>query len=153
MIATLYDVHGNLRALDAVLAGVPDEAMIVVGGDTCWGGEEPGETLERVRGTADREPVAELTEEPALLQWPAPAVRSGDVLHVHASLRNDEDMQFEREIAGKRVVNSGSVGTPYERQPGASWTLDLVHRRTPYDGAVLLGTRDEAPATFTERGL
>ena len=34
-------------------------------------------------------------------------------------------MQFERTIAGKRVVNSGSVGMPYEDEPGAYWTLDL----------------------------
>ena len=32
-------------------------------------------------------------------------------------------MQFERTIAGKRVVNSGSVGMPYEDEPGAYWTL------------------------------
>jgi predicted phosphodiesterase len=43
--------------------------------------------------------------------------------------------QFERTIAGKRVLNSGSVGMPYEDAPGAYWTLDLVHRRTEYDGA------------------
>ena len=54
MIATLYDVHGNLRALEAVLAEVPDEATIVVGGDVCTGGAQPGETLERLRALGDR---------------------------------------------------------------------------------------------------
>jgi len=43
-------------------------------------------------------------------------------------------MQFDREIAGKRVVNSGSVGMPYEDEPGAYWTLDLEPRRTGYAG-------------------
>jgi predicted phosphodiesterase len=61
--------------------------------------------------------------------------------------------QFERVIAGKRVVNSGSVGMPYEDEPGAYWTLDLEHRRTMYDGAQQPQSREEAVAFFTERGL
>jgi hypothetical protein len=63
-------------------------------------------------------------------------------------------MQFDRTIAGKRVINSGSVGSPYEDEPGAYWTLDLEHRRTEYDNppAAQLG-RDEAIELFTERGL
>jgi hypothetical protein len=44
-------------------------------------------------------------------------------------------MQFERTIASKRVINSGSVGLPYEDEPGAYWMLDLRHRRTEYEGA------------------
>jgi hypothetical protein len=42
---------------------------------------------------------------------------------------------------------------PYEEEPGAYWLLDLAHRRTPYDGAELTATREEAVAEFTERGL
>jgi putative phosphoesterase len=208
-VATLYDIHGNLRALEAVLAEVPDDATIVVGGDVVAGGEQPGATLERLRalgdrvvwlrGNADREltpgdqgsapPVAldatraALSDEQIAFLHGLPASMQIDgVLYVHASPRNDEDiftertpeeriaflfedvdadvvvcghthMQFERVIAGKRVINSGSVGMPYENQPGAYWTLDLVHRRTPYDGATLQAPREEALATFTERGL
>jgi putative phosphoesterase len=176
-----------------VLAEVPDDATIVVGGDICPGGAEPAETLERlralgdrvvwIRGNADREPVAELTDEQfAFLQALPPRVTLDGVLYVHASPRNDQDiftertpeeriaflfedvdadvvvcghthMQFERFVAGKRVLNSGSVGMPYEDEPGAYWTLDLVHRRTPYEGAVPAAAREEALATFTERGL
>jgi predicted phosphodiesterase len=63
-------------------------------------------------------------------------------------------MQFERTIAGKRVINSGSVGMPYEDEPGAYWLLDLEHRRTEYAGAALGGpSREEALSLFTERGL
>ena len=40
-VAALYDIHGNLAALDAVLAEVPDDATIVVGGDVCAGGDRP----------------------------------------------------------------------------------------------------------------
>ncbi len=210
MIATLYDVHGNLPALEAVLAEIPEEAGIVVGGDVCAGGEQPAETLERlralgervrwVRGNADREltpgeggivpePLVEQTrgrlseEQIAFLHSRPPTVRLGRVLYCHATPRNDVDIftertpeeriahlfadvdadaivcghthtQFERTIAGKRVVNSGSVGMPYEDAPGAYWTLDLEHRRTPYEGAPPpRQTRDDAVAFFTERGL
>jgi predicted phosphodiesterase len=45
-------------------------------------------------------------------------------------------VQFDREIAGKRLVNPGSVGMPYGAQPGAYWALlgpDVQLRRTAYD--------------------
>jgi putative phosphoesterase len=209
-VATLYDIHGNLRALEAVLAEIPDAATIVVGGDVVAGGAQPSETLERlralgdrvvwIRGNADRElhPEEEglapaefldatralLTDEQIEFLHALPATQQlGRVLYVHASPRNDLDiftertpeeriaflfeeidadvvvcghthMQFERTIAGKRVVNSGSVGMPYDDEPGAYWTLDLVHRRTSYDGAERAeATRAEVLAEFTERGL
>lgn len=52
-------------------------------------------------------------------------------------------VQFDRQAAGKRLVNAGSVGMPYEAQPGAYWALlgpDLELRRTDYD----LGAAAEA---------
>jgi hypothetical protein len=30
-------------------------------------------------------------------------------------------MQFDRRVAGRRMVNAGSVGMPYADQPGAYW--------------------------------
>jgi len=48
--------------------------------------------------------------------------------HVH--------IQFDREAAGIRSVNPGSVGLPYEGRPGAYWALlgpDVELRRTEYD--------------------
>jgi putative phosphoesterase len=208
-VAALYDVHGNLAALEAALAEIPDDATIVVGGDVCAGGDEPAETLERlrglggrvrwVRGNADREltpgegglvpePLVEatrgrLTEEQIGFLHGLPATqRIGDVLYCHASPRNDTDIftertpeeriaflfsdldvpvvvcghthtQYERTVAGVRVVNAGSVGMPYEDEAGAYWLLDLAHRRTPYEGAELKATREEAVASFTDRGL
>jgi putative phosphoesterase len=208
-VATLYDVHGNLRALEAVLAEIPGDATIVVGGDVVAGGEQPSETLERlralgdrvvwIRGNADRElkreegssvpaefiepTIAALTEEQIEFLHSQPASAQIDnVLYVHASPRNDMDifteltpeeriaflfsdvdadvvvcghthMQFDRVVAGKRVVNSGSVGMPYEEEPGAYWLLDLERRHTPYDGATLHASRDEALTEFTGLGL
>ncbi len=208
-VAALYDIHGNLAALDAVLAEVPDDATILVGGDICAGGEQPSETLARLRGLGDR--VAWLRgnadrelhpdedglapadflakarsllsgEEIEFLHELPPTQRIGDVLYCHASPRNDLDIftertpgeriaflfagldaatvvcghshtQFDRTVAGVRVVNAGSVGMPYEDEPGAYWLFDLVHRRTPYEGAELTASREEAVAEFTERGL
>ena len=48
--------------------------------------------------------------------------------HVH--------IQFDREVAGVRSVNPGSVGLAYEGRPGAYWALlgpDVELRRTGYD--------------------
>ncbi len=189
-VATLYDIHGNLAALEAVLAEVPADATIVVGGDVVAGGDDPSGTLERLRGLGDRvvwlrgnadrelkpgEPGLapagfldttrdRLTGEQIDFLYTLPPTQLlGRTLYCHASPRNDLDIftertpeeqisflfadldvdtvvcghthvQFDREIAGKRVVNSGSVGSPYEDEPGAYWTLDLEPRRTTYDG-------------------
>src|SRR5919106_1629518 len=50
-VAALYDIHGNLPALDAVLADVARSGVdrIVIGGDVVPG-PMPRETLERLRG-------------------------------------------------------------------------------------------------------
>jgi len=52
-VAALFDIHGNLPALEAVLAEIPDDAAIVVGGDVALGGF-PAETLERLRALGER---------------------------------------------------------------------------------------------------
>ena len=53
MLGVLYDVHGNLPALEAVLAEVPDDATLVVGGDVA-AGPFPSQTLERLRAFGER---------------------------------------------------------------------------------------------------
>lgn len=204
-LAALYDIHGNLPALEAVLAEVRAAGVdeVVIGGDVLPG-PMPVETLAtldgfdgpvrflRGNGEADalsfvdgdvparvpdafRAPVqwaaAQLgpAEVAALRRWPAtialdlPAV--GRVLCCHATPRSDVEiftrvtpeariapafvgvtaalvvcghthMQFDREIAGVRVVNAGSVGMPFGK-PGAYWLLvddDGPHlMRTSYD--------------------
>jgi predicted phosphodiesterase len=198
-VAALYDIHGNLPALDAVLREVPDEADIVLGGDVAMG-PWPHETLQRlrslgprarwIRGNADRElvdpsPPREGGPPQAVVQWvrsqltdddiaflaALPLTESldvdgvGSVLFCHATPRDDEELltrispderwtaaigdtredtivcghthvQFDRRIGAKRVVNAGSVGMPYESEPGAYWLAlgpDVSHRRTTYD--------------------
>ncbi len=44
--------------------------------------------------------------------------------------------QFDRPILGKRVINAGSVGMPYQGAAAAFWALlgpDAQLRRTDYD--------------------
>lgn len=52
------------------------------------------------------------------------------VVHGHTHV------QYDRVVAGRRVVNAGSVGSPYEGRRGAFWALlgpDVELRRTEYD--------------------
>jgi putative phosphoesterase len=199
-LAALYDVHGNLPALEAVLADVAAEPvdLILVGGDVA-SGPMPVETLDLlrtagatfVRGNADRvldfeggaagDPeewhlarvwVAERLGEERLAflaGLPLDVVLEvdglGAVRFCHGSPGSDTEtitrltpderlrgllagveepvvvcghthMQFDRSLDGIRIVNAGSVGFPYEAQPGAYWALlgpGVSFRRTPYD--------------------
>jgi diadenosine tetraphosphatase ApaH/serine/threonine PP2A family protein phosphatase len=62
-VAALYDIHGNLRALDAVLASIGVVDHVLIGGDVVWG-PWPQETMDVLRslpsvefimGNADRD--------------------------------------------------------------------------------------------------
>jgi putative phosphoesterase len=201
-VAALYDVHGNLPALEAVLAEA-DADVILVGGDVA-AGPWPSETLERlrslgdrvrfIRGNADREAAertqglapphlmefvrGRLTEEQLAFLGALPLTESievdglGSVLFCHATPRTDAEIltrispderwqqalaavdedvvvcghthvQFSRQIGDKRLVNSGSVGMPYEDEPGAYWTSlgpDVGFRRTAYEPGDIAAT-------------
>jgi putative phosphoesterase len=79
-VAALYDIHGNLPALAAVLDALPrhDIDAIVIGGDVVWG-PMPAQTLDLlrnldrdvrwIRGNADREVAAVDPEEPEASGW------------------------------------------------------------------------------------
>jgi predicted phosphodiesterase len=197
-VACLYDVHGNLPALRAVLADPAFAAAshVVVGGDVV-AGPGPGETLELllgigprarfIRGNADRqlEPWVAgrlRADARAVVQgWPATASLDvpglGPVCFCHGSPRSDTEIittaspearvrpmladveeqtivcghthvQFDRRLAGRRIVNAGSVGMPYQGEAGAAfWCLlgpDVELRRTPYDAALLTSALAES---------
>jgi predicted phosphodiesterase len=192
-VAVVSDVHGNLPALEAVLAEVEREGvdLVVSGGDVAMG-PMPAQCVDAllaldrvlwVRGNADREAVPERYEE--LARWvgerlgrerrqllvDAPLTARADVdglgpvLFFHGTPRSDEEIltkvspehrvaevldgieervavhghthvQYDREVAGRRVVNAGSVGIPYEGRQGAFWALlgpDVELRRAEYD--------------------
>lgn len=73
-VAALYDVHGNLPALEAVLTDMPPDCTVLVGGDVV-SGPQPAETLAAlralghracfIRGNADREVVERSPEHSA----------------------------------------------------------------------------------------
>jgi len=204
-VAALYDVHGNLPALEAVLAEVGDADLIVVGGDVV-GGPFPAETVERLRDLGDRVRWLRGNAERELVEQPPPREAGpppgelerlraalsdeqvdfvyglperveldveglGRVLFCHATPQNDLDMvtpltpeerlrrilegvtadavvaghthiQEDRRVGGVRWVNAGSVGMPYEDEPGACWALlgpEVELRRTEYDATKLGG--------------
>ena len=190
-VAALYDIHGNVPALESVLADVPASGadLIVVGGDVVEG-PQPAETLELldaialplvwVRGNCDRDPSAWVRERIAeeRVAWLAglPTTVTIDVdglgatCFCHGSPRSDEDIvtavsaeervepmldgvdealvvsghthvQFDRVVAGRRLVNAGSVGMAYQGEGGwAYWTLfgpSVEHRRSAFDADAL----------------
>lgn len=199
-VAALFDVHGNLPALEAVLAE-PDVAgadLVLCGGDTVPGPfprecvealDALGDRLVTVHGNGERNVVARDGEE---ARWCADELGAerlarlaalpttahvdisglGRVLLCHGTPRSDEEIvtlvtpderlggilagveadvvlaghthtQIDRAVAGVRWVNGGSVGMPYEDEPGARWALltaDGVElRRTEYDREAAAG--------------
>ena len=107
-IAALYDVHGMVQALDAVLAepDVESAETIVIGGDVA-AGPFPREALERlralgeralwVRGNADRElngwAREQLADEEVAFLRDLPGDQAlGRVLFCHATPRSDEEL-------------------------------------------------------------
>lgn len=214
-VAALYDIHGNVPALEAVLAEAEAEAdAFLVGGDIV-GKERPGEVLELlraldgvhwIRGNVERElidpgppreggpPPGSMDELKAALapkdvdflfglpgQVTLEVDGLGETLFCHATPRNDYEIftiyspdekilemldgvpqpvvvcghthvQCDRRVGDYRVVNAGSVGMPYEPEPGAYWALlgpDVDLRRTSYEGAEPpLATREEASEYF-----
>lgn len=114
-IAALYDIHGNLFALQAVLAEVDRVDLVLVGGDVVWG-PWPRETMdallalprvEFIMGNADRDVFERAdgkwkksndwcaerltTDHLAFLQSRPPTMAAGGFLFCHGSPRCDTD--------------------------------------------------------------
>ena len=174
-ILALYDIHGNVEALDAVLADprAADPDVVVVGGDVVPG-RFAAEALARlralevdvrwVRGNGERE-----SGDPELGAWPLTVELDG-ILFCHATPRDDEEIltrvssperwrealagvdrplvvaghthqQDDRTVGSVRFVNAGSVGLPYEGDPGHARWLWIA------DGVPTLNTTNyDAPA-------
>jgi predicted phosphodiesterase len=110
-VAALYDVHGNVRALEAVLADAGDVDAYVFGGDLVWG-PWPRETLDLALSLGDRarfisgnweryilgdsdEASTVWTRErvplDVLRSWPDTLSLDG-ALYCHATPRSDEEL-------------------------------------------------------------
>ena len=112
-VAALYDIHGNLPALEAIVAELEPGRLdaVVIGGDVA-GGPSPLEVLTivtnlglptlYVRGNGDRAPdpfEAQLLSGPqraTLASWPLtvslPIDGLGEVLFCHATPRSDDEL-------------------------------------------------------------
>ena len=162
-VAALYDVHGNLPALEAVLAEVEREAVdaVVCGGDVA-AGPMPGECLARldavgatyVRGNADREltgwPAERLAAERRrfLASLPLSATLAvdglGPTLFCHATPRRDDeivtrltpDAVVEDALAGvaERLVVGGHTHVQFDRVVGGHRFVNAGSVGVPYEG-------------------
>ena len=147
-IAVLCDVHGNLPALEAVLADVASLEVdrIVCGGDVVAGPFEQ-ECVERllehdaafVRGNADRE-----VGEPAWLRELPVSLAFGGVRFCHGSPRRDDeiltkvspDERFRAALAGTEepLVVGGHTHVQFVRTAGATVFANAGSVGRPYEG-------------------
>jgi putative phosphoesterase len=157
------EVVDRLRALRGpVLAirGNTDRVLYDALRPPAWG-QWPPETVDWYRERLGEERLAWLAGLPF-----AVAVEGHDALAVHATPQSDEALlradtpdaevaamladvpqhlllcghvhvQYRRRVGAVEVVNPGSVGFPFDGQPGAAWALvedgEVALRRAPYD--------------------
>jgi predicted phosphodiesterase len=172
-IAVLADVHGNVRALRAVLADIDQNPVdtIVVAGDVA-GGPFAREVLELlrarpervqwIRGNVETSAVAafdgmSMSDEPPGrgATWTGSALDRNRLVvggHTH--------QQFVRRLPSGQVwANAGSVGLPFEGRVGAFWmTVEAgvaEPRQTAYDvTAALQEIRSSGfPNAYSDRWL
>lgn len=181
MIAVISDIHGNLRALEAVLGEIDRlaPAQVVVGGDLALGGPKPAECVElirtrgypSIRGNTDEWLTSAPTRVTDAISWTAARLSdddrqflaglsflwklqssAGDLAVVHATPWSISDVispdapeplvarvfaetkaaavvyghihqAYVRELQGKILVNSGSVGLPFDGDQRAAFIL------------------------------
>jgi putative phosphoesterase len=93
-VAALYDIHGNLPALEAVLEEL-DADLVVVGGDVT-GGAFPSETVERLRGLGESARWLRGNLERELVELPPPREAGpppGELERLREAL-SDEQVEF-----------------------------------------------------------
>ena len=160
VLALLYDIHGNLPALEAVLADAGDADEFLLGGDYATAGAWPRETVERlkeldnatwIRGNADRwlvdrhdapDPLGGIAARTAdvlgddlvaeLAELPESA-EIGDTLYCHAS--PSSDMQSFGAEPGPRESGVRDGGAAQRVVFGH--THVQVHRSGPNDNELL----------------
>ena len=162
-VAALYDVHGNLPALEAVLGDerLVEADLVVSGGDVA-AGPFPRECVERlaalddrvvfVRGNADRElggwPAERLGDDvlQALREWPTSVEIEveglGDVVFCHGSPRSDDEIltaitpdDVVRDACGAApLVVGGHTHVQLDRIVGDTRLVNAGSVGCPYEG-------------------
>jgi diadenosine tetraphosphatase ApaH/serine/threonine PP2A family protein phosphatase len=162
VLALLYDVHGNLPALDAVLedATAQDAGRFVLGGDYALFGPWPAETVARLRTLQDaawiRGNGERWTADPAAA--PDNEVVPGAVAACRQALGTDlvaelADLPFDHAEAGARFCHASPVSDvrSFLPEPGDD-DAELVegvgedllvfgHTHLPFTRAAATGTR------------
>ena len=144
MIAVLYDVHGNLAALDAVLADARSAGASrwVLGGDYALFGAWPAESVARlrelepavwIRGNVDRWAGGDVPDDSNL---------QAAVADTRAALGDDladelGRLPFDAELAGARFVHASPVSDmrSFEPEPDggdAELLADTSHARVVF---------------------
>ncbi|HET8607321.1 MAG TPA: metallophosphoesterase family protein [Gaiellaceae bacterium] len=130
-VAALYDVHGNLPALEAVLAEA-DAELLVVGGDVV-GGPFPAEAVARLRGLGDRalwlrgNAERELVEEEPPREGGAPP---GELERLRAAL-TEEQVAFLYGLPERLELDVDGLGRVLFCHAVPQNDLDIVTPLTP----------------------
>jgi putative phosphoesterase len=130
-VAALYDVHGNLPALEAILDELDDE-LIVVGGDFV-GGAFGAETLERLRDLDDRVHWLRGNAERELVESPPPregGPPAGELERMRAQL-SDEQVEFVYELPPSLELDVDGLGHVLFCHAIPQNDLDIVTPLTP----------------------
>jgi putative phosphoesterase len=130
-VAALYDIHGNLPALEAVLPEA-DADLLVLGGDVV-GGSFPAETIERLRGLGGQVRWLRGNAERELVELPPPREAGpppGELERLRAAL-TDEQADFLYGLPERVELDVDGLGhvlfchaTPHD-------DLDIVTPLTP----------------------
>jgi putative phosphoesterase len=147
-VAALNDVHGNLPALEAVLAELEGERIdeIVAGGDLVLG-PFPGECLALLRERDEQNAwCADQLDDEArafVAAWP-PTVSCDGVLYCHATPENDEDILTRGtppEVvaaalsgADESLIVAGHTHQQYEQTVGNKRLVNAGSVGLPYEG-------------------
>ena len=110
-LAIVSDIHGNLTALDAVVDDIAARGVdeVIHGGDLALAGAQGAEVVDRIRELGWDGIVGNVDELRETYGTPgAPLVVYG---HIH------------RPFVRATVANSGSVGSPFDGDPRATYLL------------------------------
>jgi putative phosphoesterase len=164
------ETYARLDALDLPTTWVRGNADRELLGE---GGRAPAEVVEWVRARLDQAAIEKLANDPLTATLDIDDL--GPVLFCHATPRDASEIrtaispderwaevldgvaedvivcghthvQFDRAAAGKRIVNAGSIGMPYEDEPGAYWAIlgpGVEHRRSTYDVGAMRAAVEE----------
>jgi putative phosphoesterase len=149
-VAALFDIHGNLPALEAVLAEIErrhDIDRIVIGGDFIWG-PFPGETIDLLRSLGDRALLIRGNSEREVVDR---LDRGGQLLpHLVAPVRwtaerlRDDQREFAAGLPESCTLEVEGVGRTLFCHATPRSDEELVTRETPDDAlAEILGALEQ----------